>query len=126
MSEQRLQSEVVKYLKYKYPSVRFCASGGGMRTFVTVAKRMKDAGYVKGFPDLQITEARGSFFGLFIELKTEKGRPTKEQKEWIKDLQDRGYKAIICKGIDETLKTIDDYLKMNDTIGVIAKLGGVH
>ena len=120
MSEQRLQSEVVRYIKLKYPKVRFCASGGGMRTYVSVAKRMKEAGYVKGFPDLQITEARGSFFGLFLELKTEKGRPTKEQKEWIEDLHDRGYEAIICKGIDETIKAIDDYLSMKKTIGIIS------
>ena len=70
----------------------------------------KRTGYVKGFPDLQITEARHQYHGLFIELKTTKGRPTAYQKDWIKALNERGYRAVICKGFDECKKEIDWYL----------------
>ena len=110
MSEMKLQIAVVKYLKLKYPKARFCASLGGIYTSPTQARKSKLTGYSRGFPDLQICEARNGFHGLFIELKTLKGRPTEVQKEWIKDLQERGYCAEICKGIDETLKLIDEYL----------------
>jgi hypothetical protein len=110
MSEMKLQISVIKYLKLKFPKVRYCASLGGIHTSPTQARKAKLTGYVRGFPDLQITEARKGFHGLFIELKTNKGRATKVQQEWIKDLNDRGYKAIICKGIDETMETINEYL----------------
>jgi hypothetical protein len=52
-----------------------------------------------------------NYHGLFIEIKTEKGRATKSQKEWIKALNERGYKAVICKGFEECKKEIDKYLR---------------
>tara|TARA_R100000742_G_C4279010_1_gene102649 strand:- start:780 stop:1040 length:261 start_codon:yes stop_codon:yes gene_type:complete len=81
------------------------------------AKKAKATGYVKGFPDVQILNARGGYFGLFLELKLNKRcYPTKEQKEWIKDLNQLGYKAEICKGIDEAMNCIDTYMKLKPTI----------
>ena len=117
MNEEYLQSEVIRYIKLKYPKVRYCASLGGIYTTPRGGAKAKRTGYSRGFPDLQITEARGSYFGLFIELKTLKGRPTLVQKEWIKDLKSRGYAAYICKGIDETMETIDAYMSKGKTIG---------
>ena len=110
VSEDRLQSEVVRYIQLKYPKVRFCASLGGIYTGPRQAAKAKRTGYKRGFPDLQITEARKGFHGLFIEIKTHKGTATQVQKEWIKDLQERGYKAEISKGLPAILDLIDDYL----------------
>ena len=115
MSEQSLQSAVVMYLQLKHPRIRYCASLGGIRTSFKQAIKAKQTGYVKGFPDLQITEARGGYFGLFIEIKMEKRYATKEQKQWIIDLTERGYKAVITKGMENTVKAIDDYLKLKPT-----------
>ena len=115
MTEQNLQAAVIKYIKLKYPRVRYCASLGGIRTSFRQAVKAKATGYVKGFPDLQITEARGGYFGLFIEIKVLKRYATKEQKEWIIDLTSRGYKALVTKGIDDTITALDDYLIMKQT-----------
>ena len=115
MSEDYLQSEVIKYIKLQYPNVRYCASLGGIYTGPRQAAKAKRTGYSRGFPDLQITEARGGKFGLFIELKTEKGVATQAQKKWIKDLTLKGYYARICKGLDETLSVIDEYMKWDKT-----------
>ena len=111
MSEERLQSEIIKYIKLQYPKVRYCASLGGIYTGPRQAIKAKRTGYSRGFPDLQFTEARKGFHGLFIEIKTHKGRATEVQKEWIKDLQERGYKAEICKGIGPILDLIDWYFE---------------
>jgi hypothetical protein len=115
VSEDRLQSEVVRYIQLQYPKARFCASLGGIYTGPRQAAKAKRTGYQRGFPDLQITEARTVdgvlYHGLFIEIKTYKGTATQVQKEWIKDLQERGYKAEICKGLPEILDLIDSYLK---------------
>lgn len=117
MSEERLQTDVINYIKYKHKKVRYCASLGGIYTGPRQAAKAKRTGYSRGFPDLQITEARGGFFGLFIEIKTNKGRATEVQKEWIKDLNKRGYYAKICKGFDEIVDCIDRYMAKAQTKG---------
>ena len=118
MSESRLQSEVVKYIQLQYPKARYCASLGGIRTSMTQAIMAKRTGYVKGFPDLFIYESRIvdgiTYHGLALEIKTIKGRATKEQKEWIEALNERGYKAVIVKGLPDILNCIDSYLNEKD------------
>ena len=111
MKEQQLQEATVTYLQLKYKGIRYCASAGGLRTSITQAAKMKRAGYVKGVPDLQLMEARHNYYGLFIELKTKKGRLSPYQKQWIEDLNNKGYLAKCCKGLEEAIDLIDWYLK---------------
>ena len=94
----------------QYPKVRFCASLGGLRTSMSQAKKAKRTGYWAGFPDLQICEPNKLYHGLFIEIKTETGRATNAQKDWIKALKKRGYKAVICKGFEACKYELDMYL----------------
>ena len=109
LGEAGVQKAVIDYIKYTYPSALYCASAGGVRTSMKQAIKMKATGYVKGVPDLQIFEAVGNYHGLLIEIKDIKGVVSKEQKEWIKKLNDRGYFATYCKGYEATIKVIDDY-----------------
>ncbi len=118
MSEERLQAEVVRYIGYKYPKALYCASAGGIYTTPRQAFKMKRTGYKKGFPDLFIYEARNSYFGLALEIKTDKGRATSHQKQWIKALTDRGYKAVVAKGFDNIIKEIDEYFIGKQTMGI--------
>lgn len=112
MNEQRQQQAIVTYLQLQYKNVRFCASlGGQYQQYQSQRTKAIKTGYIKGFPDLQITEARKEYHGLFIELKTKTGRLTPYQKEWIQDLNERGYLAKCCKGMDEAIALIDWYLK---------------
>ena len=115
MSEERLQSEIVKYIQYQYPKARYCASlGGQYQPYQSQRNRAKRTGYSKGFPDLFVYESRTingiTYHGLAIEIKTIKGTATKEQKEWIAALQKRNYRAEICKGLPAILELIDEYL----------------
>lgn len=107
--EAGVQKAVVDYIKYTYPGALYCASAGGVRTSMKQAIKMKATGYVKGVPDLQIFEPIGNYHGLLIEIKDIKGVVSKEQKEWIKELNKRGYFATSSKGYDATIKVIDDY-----------------
>ena len=114
ISEAHLQKAVVDYIKLQYPKAKYCASlGGQYQKFQSQRKKAKETGYVAGFPDLQITEPKGKYHGLFIELKLNKQcYASSYQKQWIKDLNERGYKAEICKGFDECIKLIDNYFKL--------------
>lgn len=110
-SEAEEQAAVVRYLNVQYPHVLYCASAGGVRTSYMQAARMKMTGYKAGFPDLQILEPRQGYHGLFIEMKrAEGGQVSREQKEWIAALNERGYMAVVCKGFESAKKTIDEYL----------------
>tara|TARA_R110000824_G_scaffold98978_1_gene235861 strand:- start:104 stop:466 length:363 start_codon:yes stop_codon:yes gene_type:complete len=115
MKEQQLQESFVKYIALKYPKIRYCASLGGIRTSMKQAIKAKNGGYVAGMPDIQVMSARGGFHALFIELKTNKGRATKQQKEWIIDLVAAGYYAEVCKGIDQAMDCLDSYMKLKQT-----------
>ena len=110
-SESNQQEIVIKYLRLAYPEALYCASAGGMRTSYLQAIKMKRTGYVKGFPDLFIYEPRGEYHGLAIEMKKEKGGvASPEQKRWQEQLRNRGYASYICKGSEEAIKRIDEYL----------------
>ena len=113
-NELKVQIAVVNWIQYNFPEMLYCASAGGMRTSLSVAKKMKASGYVKGFPDLFIYHPTMKHNGMAIELKAnKKSYASKEQKQWIKDLNARGYYAVVCKGFDETIDKITEYLNEN-------------
>lgn len=113
-NELKVQIAVINWIKYNFPNILYCASAGGMRTSLSIAKKMKASGYVKGFPDLGIFHPTSKHHGMFIELKADKkGYATKEQKEWIKSLNDLGYYACVSKGFDATIEEITQYLNEN-------------
>jgi len=122
MTEAHLQSNIIKYIKLQYPHVRYCASlGGQYQRYPSQRNKAKATGYVKGFPDIGIYEARGGYFALFIEVKKKGGYPTKEQKDWIKDLTKRGYYACCAKGFDSIIEIVDEYLNKEITISETSK-----
>ena len=117
-NEAKLQKAVVDYIKNRWRYARYCASlGGQYQKYPSQRKRAKETGYVPGFPDLQILEARGGYFGLFIEIKLDKqSYPSQYQKDWIKDLLIRGYMAKVCKGYDECIDALENYFKLSKTL----------
>tara|TARA_R110000787_G_scaffold69790_1_gene155205 strand:+ start:20158 stop:20514 length:357 start_codon:yes stop_codon:yes gene_type:complete len=111
--ELKIQIAVVNWIKSNFPEIRYCASSGGMRTSLSVAKKMKASGYVKGFPDLFLYHPTMKHNGLAIELKTMTGKLSPHQKEWITDLNSRGYFAKCTHGFEETIDLITEYLNEN-------------
>ena len=52
-----------------------------------------------------------TILSLKIDLKKDKGgRVSTSQKEWLKSLEMRGYKAKVAKGFDEAVKVLELYL----------------
>ncbi len=108
--EYQLQKAVVEWIGYSYPNLLYCASAGGMRTNITTAKKMKATGYKKGFPDLFIYEPNNKYKGLALELKVKGNYASKHQKEWLHNLNQRGYFAVCVKGFEETTEIINKYI----------------
>jgi hypothetical protein len=109
-TEASVQQAIVAYLRYQYPFALYSATAGGVHTSYLQAIRLKATGYMKGCPDLLIFEPCNGFHGLMIEIKKDsKSYATKEQKEWISKLNDRGYSAHVCKSFEDAKTVIDQY-----------------
>lgn len=72
--------------------------------------KLRAEGMKAGVPDLCLPVPSGKYHGMFIELKAKGGRPTHEQKIWLRALAEQGYYACICVGWEEAKKTIQTYL----------------
>lgn len=109
--ETILQIQVVAYVKANHPDVlmTMCPI---IKTSIHKAVELKRLGYLAGTPDLMFFEPRGIFRGLFIELKAEGGTKQETQIKVIDALSKRGYYAVFCKGYDEAVKTIENYLRL--------------
>lgn len=82
---------------------------------------MKREGAKAGVPDLMLPVARGDFHGLFIELKQPGLRPSRDgmggvsetQQQWLIDLAEQGYLAIVCWGWEEAMRALKEYLNLD-------------
>ena len=112
--EHQLQVALFKWAKYAsawHPGLKlmFAIPNGGARDAITGAM-LKAEGVKAGVPDIFLPLSAGGFHGLFIELKTARGHPTPEQREWLMRLRHRGYAAVLCRGLDAAIDTITRYV----------------
>lgn len=87
----------------------FAVPNGGTRS-APEARKLKAEGVLAGVPDLCLPVPVGEQHGLFIELKTMKGRASASQKAMIARLNDQGYRAEVCQGHEAAIAVIQDYL----------------
>lgn len=71
---------------------------------------MKSEGLKVGTPDLFLAIPNLDFGGLWIEMKSEKGKPSENQLMMIDRLSKVGYKCEICYGWVEAKEAIESYL----------------
>jgi hypothetical protein len=83
---------------------------GGFRSNARIVAEMKRQGLKPGVPDVCLPVARRGFHGLYIEMKTDKGKATENQLDWIAALISQNYLAVICRGWDEARAVIEEYL----------------
>jgi hypothetical protein len=87
----------------------YAVPNGGHRHKATAA-RLKAEGVKRGVPDVCLPVARSGAHGLYIELKTERGKATPEQLGWIRALRRQGYAAEVCRGWESARSMIEHYL----------------
>jgi hypothetical protein len=117
--EQRKVFEWARLYESRYPELAtmFSVPNGGHR-HPAVAAKLKAEGVRPGVPDIVLPVARGAFHGLFIEMKSDKGRASYEQLKFIASLKRNGYEAHICHGFDEAVEAIRAYLALTKHINV--------
>jgi hypothetical protein len=102
-------------IKRKIIDYLLAVPNGGNRS-ITEALRLKREGVKRGVSDLFFAHpsfGRGFFYhGLWIEVKSKKGKLRKEQKEWMLFMSNVGYKCVEVRTVDEGIQAIKDYLGM--------------
>lgn len=99
----------------RWPELRmlFHIPNGGKRT-KTEAARFRAAGVRSGVPDLFLPCARGGYHGLWIEMKAVGGRVSREQEQWLRELQAAGYLCRVCYGADAAIAELERYMQMRE------------
>lgn len=77
-----------------------------------VGRWMKEAGVKSGFPDIHWPIARGQWFSLYIELKTDEGHATPQQLKIATMLRAQGNLVLFIRGSQAAWDTLMKYYKM--------------
>jgi hypothetical protein len=89
-------------------------------------KRMKAQGFRPGMPDVMVFErydtrahctlnstADRIGYGVAIELKAGRRKASDAQKQWMADLEDRGWLVAVCRTIDEVIDVLRHVRPLN-------------
>jgi hypothetical protein len=120
--EDDLQMACVQWFNLQYPNVvMFHIPNGGKRD-AREGARFKAMGVMPGVADLFVMKRKeepSSFnperyihiwHGLFIELKSPKGKLTESQSDFAAASMANGYQYHICRSLDEFIKVVNEYL----------------
>lgn len=87
----------------------FHIPNGGHRN-VAEAASLKRQGVKPGVPDIFLAYPSGPWHGLFIELKSKKGKLSKHQATMLGALANVLYGTWVCYGWEHAWKIIEEYL----------------
>lgn len=111
--EHRIQCACVQWFRMEFPKYRkllFAVPNGGARS-AREGKSLKDEGVLAGVADLFLSVPNKQFHGLYVELKTAKGKQQANQKEFEEAVKGQGYEYIVCHSFSEFMGTIVGYLR---------------
>ena len=108
-SEHSEQVGFINWFRAKYPDVLIFAIPNGEKRAISVAKRLKAEGVVRGVPDLFIPA-----WNLWIEMKrVSGGRLSTDQKQMISYLENIGHSVIVGKGATDASQHIRKFMEKN-------------
>lgn len=115
-TESSHQIRLVGRIRHFYPDVVvFAIPNGGGRTYMEATK-LKEEGVLPGVSDLMVLEARGGWFGLFIEMKREVGgNVSEQQRDFMKTARERGYKCVVGVGCEDAWAKFEKYMAAEET-----------
>lgn len=125
--ESLIQQSCIFWFDHQYPKLRLnlfsipnerktdLKTNKKGQTYSPSGARMKAQGRRRGVADLFLalgySDRNYHYHGFFIEMKSAAGRQEKEQKEFQKAVEAKGYKYAIIRNFDEFEKEINEYLK---------------
>ena len=76
--------------------------------------KAKEMGLTKGISDLHLPYPKGCYIGLYIEMKFGDNIPSKEQTEFLKDMESVGHYTCICYSAEAAIEVITKYVELYD------------
>jgi hypothetical protein len=114
--EHKIQTEFFNILRMsesKNPILKYIfAIPNGSKRSIGVAKKLKAEGVKRGVPDVAVPISSQQYAGMFIEFKSEKGKLSKEQKEYIGHLENEGYYCVVCRTSCDAITKLEKYLSI--------------
>ena len=105
--EQQIQIAVCDFCRaYKIP---FYHIANERKSSMVYGKMLKRMGVVAGFADCFLPRGNATFKGLFLELKSAKGKPTISQINFLGQMMAEGYFTAITYSTDEALLIIKQF-----------------
>jgi len=103
----------VNWFEYNFPEYAddFHHFANERKCTVMEGRKLKRMGVKKGVLDFHLAVPASGYHGLWIELKVEKGKLSKEQISFISRKNSRGYFAIAVWGFNAAKEVILTYLK---------------
>ena len=106
-SEHSEQVGFINWFRAKYPDVLIFAIPNGEKRAISVAKRLKMEGVVRGMPDLFVPA-----WTLWIEMKrVSGGRLSTEQRQMIKYLEGVKHTVIVGKGATDASQQVLKFIE---------------
>ena len=87
------------------------SSLNGLKRTKNAQGKAKAQGMLSGVPDLFLPVPRKNFHGLYIEMKSEKGRVSVSQSRFLSVTNELGYQSIVCYSSEDAIEKIKEYLK---------------
>jgi hypothetical protein len=117
LSESQEQTRLMDWTKQpsvrgQYPDLKYLFHIPNERPDKIQAALLKRMGVKPGVPDVFLPVPRGGYHGLWIELKVDGGKPSKEQRDWLEYLNGAGYCALLCYGWQTAQMEIEKYMKL--------------
>lgn len=110
-SEHQEQCAFVQWLEWNYPNEPWFAIPNGGKRDVRVAIKLKKEGVRPGVPDLCFPIPRGTYNGLFIEMKAQGNKYASDhQKDMMYKLSVNGFKCVIAKGAEQAISAVKEYM----------------
>jgi len=105
-----IKSKVQKYPKMEFI---FAVPNGGMRSKAIGAK-LKAEGVKSGVSDICVPIPIAPYHGAWIEMKScnPKAKASTEQKTFAKAMLKNGYQVYLCRGAENAIQSLSDYLQM--------------
>ena len=112
-NETDLHTEVVSFLKKRYPYSIFTATLGENQD--TGKKRIEShkKGYLRGSPDLIINNLHKHYTGFAIEFKNPKGNGvlSYDQSNMLWQYQNNGFKTLVSNDYDYIIEQLIEYFR---------------
>ena len=108
----RVCMEWVVLSSAKHPILRWMlhVPNGGKRPRGEAGK-LKALGTKPGYPDLTLPRRHKHWNGLAIELKSEIGRVSPDQKEWLDAFEADGWLVAVCRTLEEFVAITMRYIE---------------